>query len=222
MEIQMDVNGLAAIDPLDTMPPAKKSMVLFFLVDTSKSMEGSKIESLNKVMGEILPELIGVGEAGTDVKIAVMSFASGFEWITEEPVLIENWQTWKDLKAEGVTDLGEACEELSLKLSRHSFLKAPSLSYAPVIFLITDGYVAGAHLYCHLMYFAKLRGEPQRNVTAGYHLFDKLLLCLCAEGAGIVDILPVPAELIVDVGDIGEDTFEGLVDVGGEYFRGGG
>ena len=128
------------IDPLDTMPPAKKSMVIFFLVDTSKSMEGSKLESLNKVMADILPELIGVGEAGTDVKIAVMSFSSGFEWITPEPVLIEEYQRWTDLSADGVTDLGDACMELSRKLSRNSFLHSPSLSYAPVIFLITDGY----------------------------------------------------------------------------------
>ena len=76
------------IDPLETMPPAKKSMVIFFLVDTSRSMEGSKLESLNKVMGDILPELIGVGEAGTDVKVAVLSFSSGCEWITPEPVFI--------------------------------------------------------------------------------------------------------------------------------------
>lgn len=133
-EISMD------IDPLETMPPAKKSMVIFFLVDTSKSMEGSKLESLNKVMQDILPELIGVGEAGTDVKIAVMSFSSGCEWITPEPVLIEEYQTWQDLSADGVTDLGEACEELCSKLSRKSFLHSPSLSYAPVIFLMTDGY----------------------------------------------------------------------------------
>ena len=52
------VESIDAIDPLDTMPPAKKSMVIFFLVDTSKSMEGTKLDSLNRVMGEILPELI--------------------------------------------------------------------------------------------------------------------------------------------------------------------
>ncbi|MBQ9156125.1 MAG: VWA domain-containing protein [Eubacterium sp.] len=132
--------AIEEIDPLDTMPPAKKSMVIFFLVDTSKSMEGSKLESLNKVMTDILPELIGVGEAGTDVKIAIMSFASGFEWITPEPVLIEEYQRWVNLSADGVTDLGAACEELAKKLSRNAFLHSPSLSYAPVIFLITDGY----------------------------------------------------------------------------------
>ena len=62
MSTQYDLD-IDAIDPLDTMPPAKKSMVIFFMVDTSKSMEGSKLDSLNKVMGEILPELIGTKSA---------------------------------------------------------------------------------------------------------------------------------------------------------------
>ena len=75
MSRQFEEQSIEAIDPLETMPPAKKSMVIFFLVDTSKSMEGSKLESLNRVMGDILPELIGVGEAGTDVKVAVMSLS---------------------------------------------------------------------------------------------------------------------------------------------------
>ncbi len=134
------MSNIDMIDPLETMPPAKKSMVIFFMVDTSTSMAGSKLESLNKVMGDVLPELIGVGEAGTDVKIAVLSFSSGCEWITPEPVLIEEYQRWENLTADGVTDLGEACQELCSKLSRKSFLSSPSLSYAPVIFLITDGY----------------------------------------------------------------------------------
>lgn len=140
MSVMIEQNNIDTIDPLDTMPPAKKSMVIFFMVDTSESMQGSKLDSLNKVMNEILPELIGVGEAGTDVKVAVLSFSSGCEWITPEPVLVEEYQHWENLQAEGVTDLGDACTELCSKLSRKSFLHSPSLSYAPVIFLITDGY----------------------------------------------------------------------------------
>ncbi len=140
MSRQFEEQKIEEIDPLETMPPAKKSMVIFFLVDTSRSMEGSKLESLNRVMGEILPELIGVGEAGTDVKVAVLSFSSGCEWVTPEPVLVEEYQRWESLSADGVTDLGDACMELCSKLSRNGFLRAPSLSYAPVIFLMTDGY----------------------------------------------------------------------------------
>jgi uncharacterized protein YegL len=36
--------------------------------------------------------------------------------------------------------MGAAFKELSLRMSRNSFLNSPSLSFAPVIFLMTDGY----------------------------------------------------------------------------------
>ena len=63
-------------DFLDTMEPAKKSMTIFFLIDVSGSMKGTKIGSLNGTMEELLPSLIGVGEASTDVKIAIMKFST--------------------------------------------------------------------------------------------------------------------------------------------------
>ena len=77
-------------DYLDTMEPAKKSMTIFFLIDVSGSMKGTKIGSLNSTMEELLPSLIGVGEASTDVKIAVMKFSTNVEWVTPEPVKIED------------------------------------------------------------------------------------------------------------------------------------
>jgi len=60
--------------------------------------------------------------------------------ITSEPMIVEDNNSWKDLSANGITDLGMAFEELTSMLSRKKFLKSPSLSYAPVIFLMTDGY----------------------------------------------------------------------------------
>lgn len=126
-------------DPLDAMPPAKKTMVLFFVIDVSASMRGKRIETMNSAMRDVLPELIGVGGTNTDVRVAVLTFSSGTEWITSEPMVLEQYQNWRDLQAEGVTDLGAALLELNEKMSRHSFLRSPSLSYAPVIFLITDG-----------------------------------------------------------------------------------
>lgn len=127
-------------DPLDALPPAKKSMVFFFVVDVSTSMQGEKIRSLNAVMRDVLPDLVGIGGSETRISVAVLAFSSGFEWITSEPMLLEEYQNWKDLEADGVTDLGAALTELSRKMSRKSFLQAPSLSYAPVVFLLTDGF----------------------------------------------------------------------------------
>lgn len=126
-------------DFLDAMEPAKKSMTIFFLIDVSGSMKGTKIGSLNSTMEELLPSLIGVGEASTDVKIAVMKFSTQVEWVTPEPVRIEDYQYWNRLEAEGLTFMGDAFMELSRKLSRSSFLSSPSLSFAPVIFLLSDG-----------------------------------------------------------------------------------
>ena len=53
---------------------------------------------------------------------------------------VDDYQYLTRLKAEGRTDLGEAFEELSKKLSKKEFLNSSSVSYAPVIFLLTDGY----------------------------------------------------------------------------------
>lgn len=126
-------------DFLDTMEPAKKSMTIFFLIDVSGSMKGTKIGSLNGTMEELLPSLVGVGEASTDVKIAIMKFSTDVEWVTPEPVKIEDYQYWNRLEAEGLTFMGDAFMELSRKLSRSSFLNSPSISFAPVIFLLSDG-----------------------------------------------------------------------------------
>ena len=127
-------------NPLSVLAPAKKSMVLFFLIDVSSSMKGDKIAAVNRAMAEVLPELIEAGDSTTAIKVAVLEFSSGWEWKTMEPVPVEKYQKWNALQAEGVTDLGGALIELNRRMSRKQFLQTTSLSYAPIIFLITDGY----------------------------------------------------------------------------------
>lgn len=126
-------------DPLGATSVSKKSLVIFFLIDTSGSMKGTKMGELNTVMEELIPEIRRVGEADTDVKLAVLTFASDVKWMYPQPVSIEDFE-WTRLCADGVTSMGEAFKELSLRMSRGSFLNSPSLSFAPVIFLMTDGY----------------------------------------------------------------------------------
>lgn len=140
MDMFMEEAECAEDDPLKTFSPVKKNMVLFFLIDVSSSMKGERIDTMNRAMREVLPELIAVGGSNTDIRVAVLEFGSGWEWITPEPVLLEEFQNWRELSADGVTDLGMALEELNTKMSRRQFLNSPSLSYAPVVFLITDGY----------------------------------------------------------------------------------
>ena len=82
--------------------------------------------------------MIGVGEASTDVKIAIMKFSTDVEWVTPEPVKIEEYQYWNRLEADGLTFMGDAFLELSKKLSRSTFLSSPSLSFAPVSAWVND------------------------------------------------------------------------------------
>lgn len=137
----MDNNDeLRDFDPLDSKPINKKSMVMFFLVDTSESMKGKKIKDVNESIKETLDILKDKNDSNAELKYAILTFSSGCKWLTKEPVLLEENMEWTDLTAGGITDLGLACEELTSKLSRSSFLKSPSLSYAPVIYLLSDGY----------------------------------------------------------------------------------
>ena len=126
-------------DPLSATSVSKKSLVIFFLIDTSGSMRGTKMGELNTVMEELIPEIRRVGEADTDVKLAVLTFSTDVKWMYSQPINIEDFE-WTRLNADGVTSMGAAFKELSVRMSRNSFLNSPSLSFAPVIFLMTDGY----------------------------------------------------------------------------------
>ncbi|MBQ8079306.1 MAG: hypothetical protein IJ236_05075, partial [Oscillospiraceae bacterium] len=50
-------------DPLNATGVSRKSLVIFFLIDTSGSMKGTKMGELTTVMEELIPEIRRVGEA---------------------------------------------------------------------------------------------------------------------------------------------------------------
>jgi uncharacterized protein YegL len=116
-------------------------MALFFLVDTSGAMMGSKIGEVNSAIEEVIPELKDLSESNADaqIKIAVLEFSSGARWITPNgPIEAENF-VWNDMDASGVTDLGDACSKLNEKLSAKAFMQEASGSFAPAIFLLFEG-----------------------------------------------------------------------------------
>jgi len=129
---------------LDQISPSpRKIMTLFYLVDTSGSMAGDKIGSVNSAMEEaITVDLPDISTANDDaeIRVAIMQFSSGCSWITPSsgPICIGD-VIWNDLHASGVTNLGTACTELNKKLSRKEFLKSQTGAYAPVILLFSDG-----------------------------------------------------------------------------------
>ena len=118
----------------------RRTMVLFFLVDTSGSMQGAKIGAVNSAIEEVVPELKDISENNADsrIKIAALTFSTGARWINTEPLDAGDFR-WNYLDASGVTDLGEACVKLNEKLSRNAFMREATGSFAPAIFLLSDG-----------------------------------------------------------------------------------
>lgn len=124
----------------DVVEVARRTMVLFFLVDTSGSMEGAKIGTLNQAIEDVIPEIreISHNNADAEIKIAVLNFSNGAEWITPYPIPAEDYD-WSFLDASGLTDFGAACRELNEKLSRNAFMSDVTGSFAPAVFLLSDG-----------------------------------------------------------------------------------
>lgn len=118
----------------------RRTMVLFFVVDTSGSMNGAKIGTVNSAIEEVVPELKDISESNADarIKVATLAFSTGARWIDSAPVEAENFR-WNYLDASGVTDLGAACIQLNEKLSRNAFMSDATGSFAPAIFLLSDG-----------------------------------------------------------------------------------
>jgi len=115
-------------------------MTLFFLIDTSGSMEGNKIGAVNDAVVNVLPMLDEISQTNPDaeIKVAALEFSSGTKWLYTEPKLASEF-VWQDVRAGGLTSLGAACAELSSKLSRSGYMQAASGSFAPAIILLSDG-----------------------------------------------------------------------------------
>lgn len=125
--------------PVDKLP--RKTLTVFFLIDTSGSMAGGKISSLNVAIRDTLPMLEQISSENTDteIKIAALQFASGCDWMYPRPLPVEDFE-WNDLEATGLTSLGAAYQELQKKLSQTSgFVQEANASCAPVMILFSDG-----------------------------------------------------------------------------------
>lgn len=125
----------------ETVSVPRRTMTLFFMIDTSGSMEGNKIGAVNDAVENVLPMLNDISESNPDaeIKVAALEFSNAAKWLYDEPKLAKDF-VWQDVAAFGLTALGEACQELEKKLHREDgFMKNASGSFAPAIILLSDG-----------------------------------------------------------------------------------
>ena len=119
---------------------ARRTMTLFFIVDTSGSMAGAKIGSVNDAIRETIPDLQELSDNNPDaaIKIAALQFDTDARWLYPQPIDSADFR-WNDLQVSGLTSLGLALNTLNEKLSKSQFLQEAAGSFAPVIILLSDG-----------------------------------------------------------------------------------
>lgn len=120
---------------------AKKVLPIIYAIDTSGSMYGERIATVNEAMHEcedILREKAGESP-DAEIKIGAIKFSSGAQWVTKSGLVSLEDFYWNDVQAGGVTDLGAALRELDSKLSRSAFLVSETGYCLPVIIFMSDG-----------------------------------------------------------------------------------
>lgn len=99
---------------LDNESIPRRKMILFFVIDTSGSMVGSKIGSVNDAIENVLPMIGEISDENPDaeINVAALEFSTGTRWLYDEPKGAKDF-IWQKVEADGLTSLSEACEELN-------------------------------------------------------------------------------------------------------------
>lgn len=124
-----------------TMATPHKDMKFFILVDKSKSMSGEKIAKINKAVRDILRMALKIQHEyfNIEVKVSVLEFSSGSNWIYSKPMPIKA-VSWLGSTADSQSpSLSAAYSELYEKLALPGIMISTDEDVAPAIILLSDG-----------------------------------------------------------------------------------
>lgn len=119
-------------------PVAARPLHFIWIVDCSGSMqEEGKIQSVNTAIRDAVPLMQQTADENPNARVVVraITFATKARWHIEKPVPISDF-LWTDVKAGGVSDLGDALRLLG------AALKTPPMeerALPPVLVLLSDG-----------------------------------------------------------------------------------
>jgi uncharacterized protein YegL len=119
---------------------ASRPLDFIWLCDTSGSMAGMKIESLNFAIADALPAMRDAAADYPQAKIFVraVQFDNDARWVVGERTPVEEFR-WQPLRVteRGLTEMGAALALVAHELRSPPF---PEAYWPPVLVLVTDGY----------------------------------------------------------------------------------
>lgn len=122
--------------------PVKKELSLFYVVDSSGSMSGERINTVNNSINISVAELRKIDQGpDANVKVATLKFDDTAEWV-HAPMSASAFN-WTNIRASGSTSFGRALKELDKIMHREAggYLtpKNTVTMACPVIILMSDG-----------------------------------------------------------------------------------
>lgn len=131
---------MPSYETMDRLP--RRDLNVFYVLDTSGSMSGLPIQTLNRAMEETLNVLRNMAKHNGDanLRVAVLEFNSSPKWMQPSgPEDVEDF-IWQDLTAGGMTSVGSALDELNNKMNKNAFLQSMMGAYLPIVIFMTDGF----------------------------------------------------------------------------------
>ncbi len=118
---------------------SNRPLYFFWVVDTSGSMYGEKIATVNNAIQSVIPDMADAAKENPNAQLLIrtLKFSTGASFVTPSAVKIEDF-AWDDLDAggRGLTNIGEAFELLYGQLTMPPM---PERALPPVIVLLSDG-----------------------------------------------------------------------------------
>jgi uncharacterized protein YegL len=115
----------------------RRKLHFIFAIDTSGSMSGERMTSLNDAVRTAIPAMkeAAAGSPDVDVMVRVLRFSDAVEWPVPDAVPIDDF-VWNDLTAGGETNMGAALTALAQAMSASEM---PGQQLPPIVVLMSDG-----------------------------------------------------------------------------------
>ena len=115
---------------------SRRLLKVFWLVDASGSMNGTKMATVNRAIKDLIPEMREVSDENPEIEIQVnvIMFETNAKWI-HRAVSIHDFK-WTDITTGGYTATGAA---LALAMEELTIAKMGKRAIPPLIILMSDG-----------------------------------------------------------------------------------
>jgi uncharacterized protein YegL len=118
-------------------PIGNRPLHFIWILDTSGSMAGDKIQQLNFAIKEAIQPMqdTASGNPSAQVLVRAVTFSSGARWHLPTPTPVADFK-WSDVSAGGLTDMGKA---LTLVAEQLRIPPMTDRALPPVLMMISDG-----------------------------------------------------------------------------------